>query len=131
MNVYEGATRVKRGAAYLDRRVPRWRYILRRAVKDGEFQIASGQHCVLGTLEHRNALKALGKDPDDDRGYGGALNRLKLKSEVAKTMGFEEEKARPQFDTQGVQLHNENDIPYSLLQDLWLAEIESGRAPKA
>ena len=50
MKLLELATRVKAGATFLDNAIPKWRVILRRHAKD--FNMADGDQCVLGTLEH-------------------------------------------------------------------------------
>lgn len=44
------AKNVKRGVRLLDRKFPTWRRTLRAHAR--EFNLADGEHCVLGTLEH-------------------------------------------------------------------------------
>lgn len=110
-DVFEIAKRVKKGAKLLDKKVPKWRSILRKH-KD-QFDFADGDCCVLGTLEHYNGLKALGRTPDpfDDR-FNRAAHRLNLHG---KTFDYG-------FDFMEDGFRNSEEI--STLNALWRAEFE-------
>lgn len=96
----------KRGVKLLDKKVPKWRTILRKH-KD-QFVFKDGDHCVLGTLEHhvgklRVAAAKYGNS------YGSGYNRLVAMWNLGwgNSYGFDSPSAY-----------------YPLLTALWRAEFE-------
>lgn len=100
------ARAVKRGAAFLDQRIPSWRKVLRQ--HEAEFDFAKGSHCILRTLEHHVGLRTLRRLRDKVR--------LTPKGHVEgfpPALGFDAETGRNPYEA---------DLP--VLAALWRAEFE-------
>lgn len=90
-DLFELAQAVKRGVKLLDRKIPRWRTVLRKHAD--EFDFASGDHCVLGTLEaHSARMKMLIRKKGCSRKYttfGRAVLALDLGGGADEKHGFD------------------------------------------
>jgi hypothetical protein len=118
MDLLTLAKNVKRGAKLLDRRFPHWRQVMRKHATT--FRLSDGDHCILGTLEHRvGRLKVLAARTAKpyDSGFNRASKALGLAGDGKTAQhGFD---ITPELSTEGV--NNQ----YSQLEALWRAEFES------
>jgi hypothetical protein len=109
----EAFRRVQRGIKLLDRKVPRWRQLLRR--HEDEFDFTNGEFCVLGTLEHYSKrmkqLRTLSARRNFDGSFNRAYGRLGIK-EPAADYGFD------------MGQSSSGEISYPVLDALWRAEFE-------
>ncbi len=119
MELVELAKRVRAGVKFLDKKFPQWRNTLRQ--HSDEFDLTSGAHCVLGTLEHHNGrLRILTKklraedDGYSEDAYSRALTALKIEGEK---FGFD-------ADWAGVDTYDNYRNDMTTLNDLWRAEFE-------
>lgn len=117
MDLFDLASRVKRGVRLLDKKVPEWRQIIRRHANT--LDLADGDFCVLGTLEHHSArmrqLHAKRVAGMDDADYHRALDRLGI---IGSAYGFTAPGPGGGYDDE-----TEND-QFRALTDLW--KIEAG-----
>jgi hypothetical protein len=111
-NLFDLATRVKRGALLLDKKFPGWRKVMRK--HDADFDLTDGSHCVLGTLEHHmgRAKELVKKNLNKDNAFSDdGYNRLTAALRIpGSEFGFN---TGPR-DSDGDE--------YSDLSDLWRAE---------
>jgi hypothetical protein len=117
MNLTDIALRIKRGVKLLDRKVPRWRTVLR--VHEDQFDFRDGDHCVLGTLEHFSGqMRVLGKKAasQEDHTFDRALARLGVAND-SDYYGFDG--AVGDWNAGDDDYHNELDT----LDALWRAEF--------
>lgn len=112
MDIYDIATRVKRGVKLLDKKVPNWRLILRKNRE--QFNFADGSCCVLGTLEHfsgrMRVLKAKRDVPSYEPPFSRAIQALGIVS--SKDYGFDWSRM------------NDGEEGKEALTALWRAEFE-------
>ena len=82
--IVRASERVQAGARWLDSIQPGWRDELRKV---GEwFDIADGDHCVLGSLEHR--IWQHGQTTKWENGYEVALRAFRLNFYQSGALGF-------------------------------------------
>ncbi len=126
MNVTNIVARVKRGVRVLDRKVPNWRTVLRKHQKQYDFR--SGEHCVLGTLEHHaGRMRVLKKRLDADTLPGYTFGDAEATLGVSSTdCGFDavEFKALPRLTDAEIAVHKAAEQQeYDILDALWRAEF--------
>jgi hypothetical protein len=119
------AQRVKRGVRFLDRKVPMWRRVMRK--HDSEFDLSDGDHCVLGTLEHRVgklrvAARKLHTPLECDNGFG-RLARLFGIYDNTTELGFDYKT----YVMWALDEDEQAEQQYRDLQALWRAEYLSAR----
>ena len=114
MSMFDLAQSVKRGVRLLDRKVPRWRRVMRE--HQDQYDFKDGEHCILGTLEHFSGRMAVLKKRGqvvDDYAYNRGRLALGLRElSDAVVCGFD----APESDAR--------DHERAVLHDLWRAEFE-------
>ena len=123
MELFDTARRVKRGARFLDKKIPNWRSVLRK--HSDEFDFADGEFCVLGTLEHYSGrMRELAKkrNADDLNGrFIRAIHILGLEDKD-EALGFDVPlNTYEEYDEDGT---NEAVTAFAQFSELWRAEFE-------
>lgn len=119
--ISECRARVKQGAAFLDRKVPGWRRVLRR--HEDTFDICQSDCCVLGTLAAHppKALRAQLKAPYSARlswDYCDMLVALDLATDTSTPSLLRSEKR-----TTSLGFLTEDSLEHFLMDILWRAEF--------
>lgn len=123
--LFELAKRVRKGVALLDKKVPNWRKVMRK--NDETFNIRNGECCILGTLEHKRALRKLGKPMSSrfyrDNGYERAERILHIEGSDYGFNTIDEEDLIDLEDPEQSYDEINDDAQFEVLQELWRAEF--------